>query len=1311
MAKEKKPKKEKEKLSREDRKIKKALKCLRFRGLKNFFIWLMGVLIMPFILVVTMVIGLKVVPISTYLGGKEQDYVSENIGNKSIIDAIMQFESYTFDDVAFIDQLIQEIQATDIGEGKTLGEWIEIDTAQLKGTKLTQLASVLQNCIKVNATLDNTVGSDMLADFGEIKAFNEWEEVEEEPDTTAENFNPNLYWYYAEEGVATGGGLSAGGFSTPEGPDTKSGKWELAYELVDGTYQRKHDATTLHYANLSQIPLTMAMDLIDESLSRIKLNELLSIAGIKQEVDPETGEPKPNLILDLFEGKTINDFSGEFKADELLSELTIETLGGAEMLGDLGSLKAFSEYKPVKENPEYGAEGLANIEEDNPKWYYFADGEEYFRAFNDEGKWIDKDGNLNPEAYYSLYYANLSKVSFTDMTALLSETFSVMEITELLAIAGVEKPEEGENLIYSIFEGKTFADLSGQTDASTLLGGVTLNTLGGAEMLGDLGKLDVFGKWAQVDGEIDTTAKDFNHKLYYYVADETKVDSTTGQYADDAFALAFNEDKTLVGGANGKTIYYAKLSAVPFLDMTDLLTESIGRLGVKDLLNNLGGATFESGSLMDKILGDKTVSEMGSIGTEEDPILLSWVLPYDNDSKETYKILISAIGETVPDNDVDLQARAESLSVSDLTLDPNNINLSVIIPETESNEDLYKLLRDALGIEEGEPITVGKLGGGLTVDKITLESVLPRTDGNGNPTNVDLYKILDSAVDKTYLSDGDNSKIEIGELSTLDFDKITLETVLPRTENGVAVNEDLYKILDGILTDSNGDGSIQISELSTGFNLDNLALNTVLPKAENEDLYEILEMLITPADDEKGITVKDLGKELSFNNLKLSVVMKDFDESSTLVKILTKATDKTWGELTVDYLNKFDVSKIYLSDVMTDVSATSSIAKILANATGETWANVTIYHISNNFSLDKLNLTTVMENAPTDMLNILRTGINGNRLSSGYAGANNQTISDNSKLTVGDIADFKIDFVPLSTVLGEGVNQTLKTILMGACGETDFENITFSSLMGSGFNIENVYLKDVLGEDVSDTLKNILNEAFGNYNAVKVSDLKTFKLDNVSLKTAMGDNYNPTLFNILKQATGKQDESAIKISDLKEFSFTNVSLSTVITGTTNNNIIDLLVDDSSVTIGNIGEKINDLTLFDLYGTECFTKNVDEAVNPSIKFVYNEESKTYTHNDNGDYYLHKDDGIWLLLCFDSSEVARTKDPVTGLWTGSGRPEKYTISSLTLNDLATASNITEKFNNATIAQLVDAGMLSNVSEKIMPYTLAEALSLIK
>ena len=74
---------------RYEKKVKKALKCLRFRKLKNFLFWLTGVIVMPAVLVLTSFIGLKVVPIKTYTGGLEQEYVSEELANQSILDVIL----------------------------------------------------------------------------------------------------------------------------------------------------------------------------------------------------------------------------------------------------------------------------------------------------------------------------------------------------------------------------------------------------------------------------------------------------------------------------------------------------------------------------------------------------------------------------------------------------------------------------------------------------------------------------------------------------------------------------------------------------------------------------------------------------------------------------------------------------------------------------------------------------------------------------------------------------------------------------------------------------------------------------------------------------------------------------------------------------------------------------------------------------------------------------------------------------------------------------------------------------------------------
>ena len=75
--------KEEIKQKRKEQRQKEALKSYRCRGLKNFFIWLTGVLSAFIILITGIFVGLKFVPLSVFLGDDEE-YVSKNISSKSI---------------------------------------------------------------------------------------------------------------------------------------------------------------------------------------------------------------------------------------------------------------------------------------------------------------------------------------------------------------------------------------------------------------------------------------------------------------------------------------------------------------------------------------------------------------------------------------------------------------------------------------------------------------------------------------------------------------------------------------------------------------------------------------------------------------------------------------------------------------------------------------------------------------------------------------------------------------------------------------------------------------------------------------------------------------------------------------------------------------------------------------------------------------------------------------------------------------------------------------------------------------------------
>ena len=99
--------KEKEILTREQvkervykKKVKRALKIARLRPLKNFLFWFAGVLSSIAIIAGSIFVGVKVVPISTYVGKENANkYVSEELSNKSFLDAILEIKNYGISDL------------------------------------------------------------------------------------------------------------------------------------------------------------------------------------------------------------------------------------------------------------------------------------------------------------------------------------------------------------------------------------------------------------------------------------------------------------------------------------------------------------------------------------------------------------------------------------------------------------------------------------------------------------------------------------------------------------------------------------------------------------------------------------------------------------------------------------------------------------------------------------------------------------------------------------------------------------------------------------------------------------------------------------------------------------------------------------------------------------------------------------------------------------------------------------------------------------------------------------------------------------
>ena len=210
----------------------------------------------------------------------------------------------------------------------------------------------------------------------------------------------------------------------------------------------------------------------------------------------------------------------------------------------------------------------------------------------------------------------------------------------------------------------------------------------------------------------------------------------------------------------------------------------------------------------------------------------------------------------------------------------------------------------------------------------------------------------------------------------------------------------------------------------------------------------------------------------------------------------------------------------------------------------------------------------------------------------------------------------------------------------------------------------------------------------------------------------------------------------ISVTDLSDFDISTVKLSTVFydanTGTiksTGNRILDSVIA-KDCTVDEIGDTINELTLYEIFGENCFisansptlaTEKLENS--PKFKRVlenYNDggvikQHYVYIHVDDGEniagteyYYLHENDGIWLLLCF-KGENMNTNIGDDLMY---GRPERYVVSDLDMSALEDASAMSSLFTDATLRQLMDAGILDyNPNKAIWNMTLNELVASIK
>lgn len=431
--------------------------------------------------------------------------------------------------------------------------------------------------------------------------------------------------------------------------------------------------------------------------------------------------------------------------------------------------------------------------------------------------------------------------------------------------------------------------------------------------LGGIENLDVFTTASEVSGEVDPTASDFNAKLYYYK-------TSSGKYE-----RAYNDDKTRVA-PEGAELYYPPLGSIPVLEAFSIIDVRLGQAKATNLLGVF--TTLDDDSLLTKVLGDKTVKELGSISANE--ILLKDVLTPGPGNQKVYDILLKAV--VIADGEE--PRTIDTLTVGDLSnVNIDEVPLTTVVSITDDNRDMFQAIADAVGKANPEDVIIGDISK-ADMDEVNLNSFIKESD------NADLYKVLRSATSK-----GEGEDVYLGDLKSSSFSikNIKLSDVMTPSDSKVknmlvqATGASSYEAitinmlesmnlsnvtLDAIL-DSPSDTlkniiseaaglpgdweSVTVGSLSS-FNVNLIHLNTVLPEG-SDTLYSILSD--ATGKDRSKVTIADLsGSNFNIENIKLATFFGDPNsESNPILKAILKkdgVTVKTLGS-TISDLSAYEI--------------------------------------------------------------------------------------------------------------------------------------------------------------------------------------------------------------------------------------------------------------------------------------------------------------------------------------------------------------------------------------------------------------------
>lgn len=417
----------------------------------------------------------------------------------------------------------------------------------------------------------------------------------------------------------------------------------------------------------------------------------------------------------------------------------------------------------------------------------------------------------------------------------------------------------------------------------------TIDSVGLADYLGDFADLKIMTEWTAVgsDVTVDPNAEDFEPYMYYY------------KNSNDQYVRAYNDDKTIVEGAEGQQLYYPALRKITIDQLVKCIPTRLGQEEVLDLLSIF--TTFEDGSLLKKIFTGYTINDMGSFDANK--ILLNDVLEHTDDNDQLYKILCAAVNV----GEGEEQPTWQTVTIGNLTnINIDKVKLVDVLEPTEDNADIFTILREAVGVSTNDELTIGSLSN-VDINSVSLTSLFPY-EGNES-----LYKVLgaknaDEANDMT-----------IDSLSGFDINDVKLYDVTELSDDLVDI------LLNGIEDTTKTKETITIGDLNT-FEIGKVPLSLVIEDTpENEKLTTILTQA-TGASSYDELTVSSLsGGAFDIERVKLTSVIEESDTNAKLFDVLVDATGTSKENLTIGSLSTFTIDNIKLSTIFGDESTGNAV--------------------------------------------------------------------------------------------------------------------------------------------------------------------------------------------------------------------------------------------------------------------------------------------------------------------------------------------------------------------------------------------------